>query len=594
MKSSQLFFKTTKEAPKDAVLKSHQFLVRGGFITQLGSGIYNFLPLGQKLLSKVRKIVKEEMDKSGAQELLMSFVTPAELWQKSERYEKYGKELLRFKDRKDNDFVLGPTHEEVITQIAKDNITSYKQLPINLYQIQSKFRDEVRPRFGLLRGREFVMKDAYSFHSTRADLDREFDTMEATYRRILDRMNVKYKAIEADSGAIGGSGSKEFMVLAECGEDTIVACKNCEYGANIEIAKRAERLAPRENEVVYDVNPPKAAFAKFHTPNTPTIATLSAFFKVDRFYTIKTIIKKGIRLDLSTELVYFFVRGDDDGEETKMLNALNAKQTAFIALEDASSEEIESVGLPVGFIGPYALKNIANAKHIYFDVALKEAKNVMCGANERDYHFVGVDLGTFEGLEYADLAKVKVGDKCAKCGGELYHTKGIEVGHIFKLGDTYSSKLKAQFLDKDGKSKPFIMGCYGFGISRIIAAILEQKADEKGCVWGDEVKIFDIALIVSNIKDSAQSAFALKLYEDLKAQNIDVLLDDRDERFGVKMADFELLGYNYALIIGKGLEQGTLELIKRDGLTKQALKIDNNMLDSIISHITPESAKGAK
>ena len=585
MKFSKLFLTTLKESPKDAVLKSHQYLVRGGFVQQMGSGIYNFLPLGKRLLDKVRKIVKEEMDKAGAQEILMGIVTPAELWRESGRYEKYGAELLRFKDRKDNEFVFGPTHEEVVTQIVKTFIKSYKQLPLHLYQIHTKFRDELRPRFGLMRGREFVMKDSYSFHSNAEDLDREFDLMEATYKRIFTRLGVEFKVVEADSGAIGGSGSKEFMVLAPCGEDTIVVCSKCNYGANIEAGKRAKRNAPRLNQKQYDMNAPQAAFAKFHTPDIKNIESLSAFFKVDAFYILKSIVKKALKNDQSSELVYFFVRGDDEGEETKMLNALNMNANEYLALEDATAEEIRDSGLEAGFIGPYALKNLTNAKHIYFDETLFEASNLICGANEKDWHFVGVDLSEFEGLEYRDLVKVQEGDLCAHCGSELTYTKGIEVGHIFKLGDKYSAAMQALFLDQNGRLKPLIMGCYGIGVSRILPAILEQKSDEKGCVWGKEVRVFDAVIVISNIKDASQNTFANWLYEALLAQGFDVLLDDRDERFGSKMKDFELLGFYCAVIVGKVLEEEKVEIILREGLqkielsTQDSTKLVGQMLD---------------
>lgn len=582
MRFSQLFINTLKDAPKDAVLKSHQYLVRGGFIQQVGSGIYNFLPLGKKLLDKVRYIIKEEMDKTGAQEILMGFVTPADLWRESGRYEKYGRELLRFVDRKDNEFVLGPTHEEVVTFIAKNGVKSYKQLPIHLYQIHTKFRDEVRPRFGLMRGREFIMKDGYSFHSSFEDLDREFDVMEQTYKKILERIGVDFKIVEADSGAIGGSGSKEFMVLAPCGEDTIVVCKNCEYGANVEIGSRALRVSPRPNELRYDKNPPKAEFARFYTPNIKSIESLSEFFKVDRFYLLKAVVKKALRANRSFELVYGFVRGDDEIEETKLLNAINRVDSSFLSLEDAELEEMTQAGLEAGFIGPYGLGHITQSQYIYFDESLREAKGLICGANEKDYHFVGVDLDTFENLNFVDIAKAQEGDLCPKCQGELYYTKGIEVGHIFKLGTKYSHAMNAQFLDKDGKIQDLIMGCYGFGVSRILPAILEQKSDELGCVWGKEVKLFDLAIVISNVKDNTQNEFATKIYEECKARGIDVLFDDRDERFGVKMKDFELLGFSFALIVGKGLNDGRVELIKRKGLEKFELQCDENILENLL------------
>nr|QGT50370.1 proline--tRNA ligase [uncultured Helicobacter sp.] len=583
MRFSKLFLTTIKETPKDAVLKSHQYLLRGGFVQQVGSGIYNFFPLGKKVLDKVRKIVKEEMDNAGAQEVLMGFITPAELWRESGRYEKYGAELLRFKDRKENEFVLGPTHEEMVTYIAKTFVKSYKQLPLHLYQIHTKFRDELRARFGLIRAREFIMKDGYSFHSSNEDLDREFDLMEATYRRIFERLGIDFKVVEADSGAIGGSGSKEFMALADCGEDTILVCSNCEYGANIEAGKRAKRNAPRPNELKFDSNPPQAAFAKFHTPNIKDIESLSNFFKVDAFYILKSVVKKALKNDGSSELVYFFMRGDDEGEETKMLNALNLSNNAYFSLEDAEIKDLQKAGLEAGFIGPYALKNLTHAQHIYFDEALFEASNLICGANEKDYHFVGVDLSAFEGLEYRDLAMVKEGDLCSRCGGKLNFTKGIEIGHIFKLGSKYSSMMNATFLDPNGKAVPLIMGCYGIGISRILPAILEQKSDEKGCVWSKEMSVFDVVIIISNIKDAQQVAFAQNLYERLLSCRIDVLLDDRDERFGSKMNDFELLGFHSAVIVGKGLAEEKVEMILREGLRKTEISIKD--FESLVAQI---------
>ncbi|PAF43383.1 proline--tRNA ligase [Helicobacter sp. 11S03491-1] len=567
---SKMFIPTTKETPKDALLKSHQFLIRGGYIHQIGSGIYNFLPLGKKVLDKITQIIRYELNQSGAQEILMGFVVPAELWKESGRYEKYGKELLRFQDRKENEFVLGPTHEESVVEIAKAYIKSYKQLPVNLYQIHTKFRDELRPRFGLMRGREFIMKDAYSFHSDRQDLDREFDLMEQTYKKIFQTLKLDFRIVDADSGAIGGSGSKEFMVLAECGEDTIAVCNHCDYASNIEAAIRAKRHEPQDF--------PKAVFAKFHTPKINTIQKLSEFFKTDPFWTLKVVIRKAIFDSTSNkpdELVYFFLRGDDELEITKALNAINKIGANALELTDASVEEIVAVGLKPGFIGPYALRNITNANYIIFDIDLKEEQNLICPANEEDYHFVGVDLGLFEGLVYEDITKVKEGDKCAYCGGELSYKKGIEVGHIFKLGQKYSRALGANFLDKDGKNIPLEMGCYGIGVTRLLPAILEQKSDLKGCIWTKPSAPFDISIIISNTKDEEQVFYAQEVYRDLLSDHIDVLLDDRDLRFGIKMADFELIGSTYALIIGKSLQEGKVELINRENLEKKELECKN-------------------
>lgn len=563
MRLSQYFIPTLKESPKDAVLKSHQLLVRAGYIHQVGSGIYHFLPLGRLVLDKISAIIKDEMQKAGAIELSLGFVTPASLWQQTGRFEKYGKELLSFKDRKDNDFVLSPTCEESITDLAKQFIKSYKNLPKNFYHINLKFRDEVRPRFGLLRGREFVMKDAYSFHESYEDLEREFLNMQQAYCNIFSRLGLDFRVVEADSGAIGGSGSREFMVLADSGEDTIAICNSCSYAANLEAAKRKKR----QN----DAPPPKAKLAKFPTPNVKKIEEVAEFFKVDSFYILKAVVKKVIfsaEMQRAPELAYFFIRGDDELEDVKALNALNAQNLGALELVDASVEEIRSVGLYEGFIGPYALKNITGSELIYFDLDLEEESGLICGGNELDSHFVGVDLSEFEGLRYADLACVKEGDLCPLCGGSIRYKKGIEVGHIFKLGTRYSEALNAQFLDQNGKARPFIMGCYGIGVSRLIPAVLEQKADELGCVWSESIAPFDVILLVSNLKDEGQRDFGDKLYDELMAEGLNVLYDDRNERFGFKMKDFELVGISYGVVIGNALENGEVEVIKRDGMKK--------------------------
>lgn len=574
MRFSKLFAFSIKEAPKDCVLKSHEYLIRGGFVKQIGSGIYNFLPLGKIVLDKVTKIVREEMNKSGANELSLGFVTPAELWIKTDRYNKYGKELLKFGDRKNNQFVLGPTHEEAVVDCVNGAIKSYKQLPINLYQINLKFRDEIRPRFGILRAREFVMKDAYSFHSNKEDLDREFDVMEQTYINIFTRLGVDFRIVEADSGAIGGSGSKEFMILASSGEDDIVVCTNCNYASNIEIAKRKPKQAP--------INPPQADFAEFHTPNVRNIDDLSRFFKVDPFYLVKCVARKALFSDGSSEVCFFFIRGCDEISPIKALNAIpNA-----IELIDIDAKELESLGLFPGSIGPYSLRNITNAKHIYFDDELIGANNLICGANVKDYHIVGVDINLFEGLEFRDLLEVKAGDMCPKCSARLDITKGIEIGHIFKLGDRYAKGLNATFLDKDGRAQFFIMGCYGIGISRILGAILEQKADDKGAIWGN-VAPFDAVIIISNMKNEDEVEFAQKVYKELLDNNIDVLLDDRDMRFGAKMGDFELIGISNAIIIGKELQSGSIEIVKRDGLKR--IKLESSITTKeLIKHIMGE------
>ena len=552
MKFSKLYIPTLKEAPKDATLPSHQFLLRAGFIQQTGSGLYNFLPLGKRVLKKIENIVRDEMDKAGANEVSMSFVVPSELWKQSGRFFKFGSELLRLNDRKGNDFVLGPTHEESVVDMVRGRVSSYKQLPLNLYQIGLKFRDEARPRFGLLRCREFIMKDSYSFHSSYDDLKREFDLMQKTYSKIFTRLGLNFRCVEADSGAIGGSGSKEFMVLADNGEDDILISDSSDYAANIEAAKRAKRTCNAER-------PQSNGMLKFHTPDCSTIAAVSEFFKIDPFYTIKAVIKKAIYEDRS-EIVIFFLRGDDELQETKALNACGA-----LELCDANTDEIENAGLVAGYCGPIGLPEGVN---FYIDNELDGESEMICGANQKDYHAIGVSIINFNKDRFKDLVAVKAGDK-ALDGGTLSMTKGIEVGHIFQLGDKYSSAMDATFLDENGKAKPFIMGCYGIGVSRLEAVVIESSHDERGCVWKKECAPFSVHIIVSNFKDEAQAKFALELESALESAGIEILLDDRDERFGVKIADFELIGNPFGVVVGKGLANAEVELIIRDGLIKE-------------------------
>ncbi|MCA6130374.1 proline--tRNA ligase [Campylobacter concisus] len=554
MKFSKFYAPTTKEAPKDASLPSHQFLIRGGFVEQLGSGLYNYLPLGKIMHDKISRVVKEEMDEAGALEVSFSVVTSGELWKQSGRYNVFGKELLRFKDRKENDFVLSPTNEEAAVALVRGKVTSYKQLPLNLYQINTKFRDEARPRFGLLRGREFTMKDGYSFHSSKEDLKREFDLMEATYSKIFTRLGLNFRAVEADSGAIGGSGSKEFMVLADNGEDDILCCEACRYAANVEAARRKPRVSEAEA--------PEADAAKFLTPNAKTIKDVAEFFKVSEFYCIKAVMKKAIYED-KEEVVVFFVRGDDELQETKAQNACKA-----LELVDASEADVTKAGLSAGFCGPVGLKDVK----FFIDNELRGANNMICGANEKDYHFVGVSVSGFNEERFKDLVKVKEGDKCPVCGGNLKLSKGIEVGHIFQLGDKYSAAMNATYLDENGKAKPFLMGCYGIGISRLIAVMIEASHDEKGCIWKKECAPFDVEIIISNLKDEAGVKFAFELYESLKKAGVSVIIDDRNERFGVKMNDFELIGFPYALLVGKEFANGKVEFITRDGLSKETIE----------------------
>ncbi len=556
MRFSRAYIPTTKEAPSDASLPSHIFLSRAGFVAQVASGLYNYLPLGKRVIRKIEAIINEEMARSGAEEVELSFVTPAELWQESGRIEKFGKELLRFRDRKENLFVLGPTHEEMMVSIVRNRVSSYKQLPLNLYQIKTKFRDEARPRFGLMRAREFIMKDGYSFHATVEDMNREFEAMEAAYKRILDRLGLEYRIVEADSGAIGGSGSKELMVLAESGEDTIAVCSHCEYGANIEAAKRAARSNLPEA--------PEAEFNKFKTPGITSIADLANFFKVDPYYTVKAVAKRAV-YEEESKIVLFFLRGSDDLQEVKAQNAANA-----LDLVDVSSEELESIGLYPGFIGPLDMRKVP----CYFDTTLENATSMICGANESDYHYVGVSLSVLEDAAFSDLAEVKEGDGCPYCNGTLSYTKGIEVGHIFKLGTTYSKALKAEFLNEKGQSEPFVMGTYGMGVSRLVAAVIEQHHDENGCKWTRATAPYALNIMVSNVKDDAQAALGESLYAAFGKAGVEVIYDDRKERFGFKMKDAELIGFPLTLIIGKELENGKVQLLLRESGEKLEFAAD--------------------
>ena len=557
MRFSKAFIPTVKEAPAGAVLASHILLSRAGFISQVASGLYNYLPLGKRVLKKIESIIREEMEAVGAQEVDLSFVTPAELWQESGRIEKFGKELLRFRDRKDNLFVLGPTHEEMMVNIVRNRITSYKHLPLNLYQIKTKFRDEARPRFGLMRAREFMMKDGYSFHADSEDLDREFDEMEAAYKRILERLGLEFRIVEADSGAIGGSGSKELMVIADSGEDTIAICSKCEYGANIEAAKRSPRLE--------EPDAPEGEFGKFRTPGVKSIDDLASFFRIDPYYTIKAVAKRAIYED-GDEVVFFFLRGSDDLQEAKAVNAAGALDIA-----DVSEEEIKELGFVPGFIGPLDIEGVK----CLFDNGLKDAKHMICGANEEDYHFVGVHMDAVENVDFMELYEVQEGDGCPHCDGTLSFTKGIEVGHIFKLGTTYSKPLGAEFLNEKGRSEPFIMGTYGMGVSRLIAAVIEQHHDEKGCVWTRSTAPYLVNIMISNIKDEAQLELGEKLYAEFVEAGIEVMIDDRKERFGFKMKDAELIGFPYTVIIGKELQNGNVQIFDRQAGQKSDIPADN-------------------
>ena len=546
MKMSKLFVQTLREYPSDAEVVSHKLLVKAGFIRKLTSGVYNYLPLMWRVLKKIENIVREEMDNAGAQELLMPFVQPKELWEESGRWEVYGKELMRLKDRHDRGMCLGPTHEEVITSVARDGLKSYKQLPVNLYQIQSKFRDEVRPRFGLLRGREFIMKDAYSFATCQEDLDKEYKNMWEAYTRIFKRCGLDTKPVQSDSGAIGGSVSHEFMVITDtdAGENDVFYCNECDYSAN---SNHAISNLP---EAIIDGKDYFKETKIVDTPNTHSIDELSAFLKIPSTLILKTLV-----YIVDKKPVLALIRADKTVEETKLLNAVGG-----LDIRIATSEEIAELmaekgfdAVP-GFIGP--MKDIT----VVADETVRNMKNYVVGVNRKNKHLVGAnhsDLGIE--LKYTDIRLVERGEFCPQCGKPLNVTRGIEVGNIFQLGTKYSKPMNAVYLDVDGKAKPYIMGCYGIGISRTAAAAVEAHYDEFGIKWPIAIAPYHVVIVPVNVKDELQMKIANQMYEDLKSQGIEVVLDDRDERAGVKFKDADLIGFPFRVTVGKTIQEGFVE-----------------------------------
>ncbi|MDR2550074.1 MAG: proline--tRNA ligase [Desulfobulbus sp.] len=550
MRYSQLLLPTTKETPSEAEVVSHQLLVRGGFIRKLTSGMYTYLPLGFLALQKVIGIVREEMNRAGAQEILMPMVQPGDLWQESGRWKKYGPELLRFRDRHDRDYCLGPTHEEVVTDIARRELQSYRQLPINLYQIQTKFRDEIRPRFGLMRGREFVMKDAYSFDVDDAGAGRSYEIMHQAYTRIFERCGLEFRAVEADSGTIGGSFSHEFMVLAETGEDTLVICEACPYAANVEKAA----IAPSAEAVDEGA---RATVCKVATPGLKQVDKVAEFLKVDPSKVIKTMIYLA-----DGQPVAALVRGDREVQSVKLKNLLGANE-----VESLNEEQVwQQTRLPVGYMGPLGLEI-----KVVADQEVMRMVDAVAGANEKGFHCTGVNPGRdFEPDAVGDLRQIAADDRCPVCGGSLRLKEGIEVGHIFKLGTNYSEAMEATFQDSDGQEKPFIMGCYGIGVSRVVAAAIEQNHDAKGIIFPVPLAPFQVIVLNLGPKDETFCQAAETLYNGLKALGLDVLYDDRDERPGSKFNDADLLGIPYRLTVGKTYEkEGKVELrARRTGATE--------------------------
>jgi prolyl-tRNA synthetase len=543
MRYSQYFIPTVKETPSDAEVISHQLMLRAGMIRKLAAGIYNYLPLGLRSIRKVEQIVREEMNRAGAIELLMPSVQPAELWQESKRWEQYGKELLRFTDRKDAEFCLGPTHEEVITDLVRREVKSYRQMPLNLYQVQSKFRDEIRPRFGLMRGREFIMKDAYSFDVSSEAADTSYDKMYQAYRRIFQRCGLRFRAVEADTGSIGGSSSHEFMVLADSGEDAIVSCSACEYAANVE--KAEARLFPAEHAESRDLE-------KVETPQKRSVEEVTAFLGIPASSLVKTLLCVA-----DGEPVAALLRGDHDLNEIKLKHLLGCEE-----LEMAGEDVVERVtGAPVGFAGPVGLKI-----KIVADLTVKGMKNFVTGGNARDLHLKNVNLERdFNPTLVADIRNVVHGDPCPRCeAGHLEMWRGIEVGHVFKLGTKYSEALRATYLDADGKEQVIFMGCYGIGISRTVAACIEQNHDANGIIFPIPIAPFHCIISAVSTKDAEVMAACDELYRTLDAAGVEVLFDDRDDRPGSKFKDADLIGIPLRVVVGsKNLAEGKVELKAR-------------------------------
>jgi len=558
MKMSKLFVQTLREFPNDAEAISHKLLVRAGYIKKLTSGIYSYLPLMQRVLGKVSTIIREEMNSAGAQELLMPFVQPAEVWQKSGRWEVYGKELARFNDRHANQMCLAPTHEEVITSVVSGTFTSYKQLPVNLYQIQTKFRDEIRPRFGLLRGREFIMKDAYSFHSSQESLDEEYENMARAYKRIFERCGLETKMVQSDSGAIGGSVSHEFMVLTstQTGENDVFYCEDCDYSANSNHA--ISKLTEVETDgAKYGYSEEKIV----DTPNVKTIEDLSNFLKIP-----SNCILKAVLYIADSKPVLVMIRGDKEVEETKLLNAVNALEIRPALPEEA----FEALGCEVGYL---SFKGVdKNKVKIIFDKSALGMKNFVIGANEPHKHIVGANFA--DEIEFIDVSLVKEGEFCPICGKPLKVTRGIEVGNIFQLGTKYSEPMSATYTDENGIDKPFIMGCYGIGVTRTAAAAIERYHDDFGIVWPIEIAPYHVDVVPVNSEDSEQMEIAQKIYDELNNLGIEVVLDDRNDRAGVKFKDSELIGFPYRITVGKTIKEGLVEFKERK--TGEVLKLTPN------------------
>lgn len=557
-----MHLKTLREVPNEAELASHILLLRGGMIRKLASGIYGYMPLGWRSIRKIENIIREEMDKSGSQEVLMSAIQPAELWQESKRWFAYGPEMWRVKDRHEREFCLGPTHEEVFTDIVRNEISSHRQLPVNLYQIQTKYRDEARPRFGLMRSREFIMKDAYSFDKDEEGLDESYKEMYETYERIFTRCGLTFRAVEADTGAIGGSNSHEFTAISEVGESEITYCNACKMAATTEKAEVADECSEEDVKEI--------PLEKIYTPNTKTITEVAQYLDIDEKKTIKALLF--VTHDDQGEkggYAIAFIRGDRELNEVKLINALGIHEHQIEFADEA--EIADATGAVGGFTGPIGLVNCT----VVIDSELTKLKNLCAGANEKNYHIKNVNYGRdYKGDIIADIKTLKANDPCPKCGAPVKHARGIEVGQVFKLGTKYSDSMGAVYKDENQKDKPIVMGSYGIGVSRTLAAIIEQNHDENGIIWPMPVAPYEVMITVVKVKDDVQMELAEKMYDELVEAGIEVLLDDRDERVGVKFKDADLLGVPIRITVGKGATNKLVEYKLRRDVEKVELHME--------------------
>ena len=562
MRLSKMYVRTLRELPAEAEIPSHILLLRTGMIRKLASGIYGFMPLGWRSLHKIENIIREEMDKSGAQEILMSAIQPAELWEESGRWSAYGPELWRIKDRNGRDFCLGPTHEEIFTDIVRDGVSSYRQLPLNLYQIQHKYRDEARPRFGLMRSREFIMKDAYSFDKDQEGLDKSYDDMYDAYTRIFTRCGLTFRPVEADSGAIGGNASHEFTALSEVGESDIAYCESCSMAANVEKAACRDAEPSPESEAMLELQ-------EVHTPGTKTIEEVAGFLNIDKTKTIKALLFEKYDEDGKADgYVAAFVRGDRDLNMIKLVNALNIPEHA-IAFADESKLEA-AIGAVGGFTGPIGLHDCT----VVVDSELVGLKNLCAGACKLDHHILNVNYGRdYEGDIVTDLKVLKECDPCPVCGAPIKHTRGIEVGQVFKLGTKYSKAMNAIYKDENQQDHPLVMGCYGIGVSRTLAAVIEQHHDDDGIIWPVSVAPYHAIVTLVKPKDEEQAKLAEEIYQSLLVAGVEAVIDDRDERPGVKFKDADLLGFPIRITVGKRAGEGIVEYKLRRDSEKSELSV---------------------